>query len=74
MTDTAKLQQKAFRDYWAKCKLHHEAFLSMLREAANDQARTRAVDAYLKVTQPSYDEYYAYLKEIGHSHFKSGDD
>jgi len=74
MTDTAKLQQKAFGDYWAKCKPHYEAFLAMLREATSEQARPRAVDAYLKVTQPFYDEYLAYLKEIGHSNFKSGEE
>lgn len=74
MAETAKLQQKAYRDYWAKCKPHHEAFLSMLREATSEPARVRAVDAYLRVTQLFYDEYHKHLKEIGHNVFKSGED
>ena len=74
MDETAKLQQKAFKDYWAKCKPHHEVFLEALRAAQDSASRALATAAYLESTQLFYDAYYAQLKAIGHNAFSASID
>ena len=65
MDEKHALQQKAFKDYWAKCAPYHAKFLQELRVVPDATQRLAARDRFLNTTQPFYDEYWAYLKSIG---------
>jgi hypothetical protein len=74
MDDTSKLQQKAFKEYWDKCRPYHATLLASLVSAGSAAERSLALTAYLERTKPFYSAYHDYLNSIGYNIFKSGND